>query len=209
MKKKQRKSLNKKRLTKSPFSQNTKKLNAYTPTFKSKFSLATKKNTKIKEACVEGISMWPSLLPGHQVRYKFLDPEKIKIGDIVILKGEDHHGKELLRVHRIIGRAGPFFLEAGDNTFTATLVKPAQILGKVIAARTKDSKPVKLKKITENELALRFRFWSFAAYSFMFIHEVKDRMLGPKKSEVLWKASIIYRKSFAALGLKVPTILPR
>lgn len=206
MTKKQIKKRVAKKLIKSPSSRSTKKLSAFTPTFNVSKSRKSSLSPPIQEAIVEGISMWPALLPGCRVHFHAVHPDSVRFGDIVIINGEDRHGNPLLRVHRIIGRVGPLFLEAGDNTFTATLIRADQILGLVSGAQTSNGKALKLKRISEKQLAFRFQFWRSAAHSFMFMHEVKNRLVGNRKSAILWRASVLYRKSFATLGLKIPVL---
>lgn len=195
-----------KRPTRSRHLPSTKKLSAYTPT--SRVFQKNKNQNTSHQAIVEGISMWPVLLPGYKVFYRPIDPNQIQLGDIAIIHGEDRSGKPLLKVHRIIGRAGPLFLEAGDNTFVAFLIRADQIEGVVTRIKTKTGKEVRFKKITVEDLSARFRFWVFAAHSFMLAHEIKDRLLKGRKSKILWNASVLYRKGFETLGLKVPTLLP-
>src|SRR5262245_25875184 len=141
-----------KKLTKSPRSRSTRRSSASTPTSsvnaavrKSKHqklaaellarSLHRESPKKIQEAVVEGVSMWPSLRPGYRVLYRAVDPETLSPGDVLVLRSLDRAGRAHWRVHRLLGRVGPYFVEAGDNTYVAALVRPGDILGRVEKAK--------------------------------------------------------------------------
>jgi hypothetical protein len=171
--------------------------------------LAPKIATKTQEAIVEGISMWPVLLPGYRVVYRPVDMDALKPGDLIVLSARGRKGEKQLRVHRLLGRIGPMFLEAGDNAFSASLVEEKQILGRVEQVRDWKAKQVSLPAYAPEQLALRFRFFLFLANSFLFAHEMKDRLFGSRKSFLLWKASEFYRGGLAALGVSVPAIPPK
>lgn len=153
--------------------------------------------------------MWPALHPGYRVRYRAVDPEALEPGALIVLRARGRRGESHLRVHRLLGRIGPLFLEAGDNAYSASLVEPKRVLGCVEEVRDWKGRRVKLSVYDSRELALRFRFFLFLANSFLFAHELKDRLLGSRKSYLLWKASELYRGSLAALGVSVPAIPPK
>lgn len=153
--------------------------------------------------------MWPTLLPGYRVMYRKVNAEALEPGSLVVLRARGRKGERQWRVHRLLGRVGPLFLEAGDNGFSASLVAEQQILGKVQEVRDWNGKKIRLSPFSPDELSLRFRFFLLIASSFMFAHEVKDRLIGDRKSYLLWKASELYRGSLKALGVNVPTIPPK
>lgn len=153
--------------------------------------------------------MWPLLHPGYRVSYRSVDPELLEPGALVVLKARGRKGERQLRVHRLLGRLGPLFLEAGDNAFSASLVDGKEILGVVETLRDWKGKALPLPPLKPEEFALRFRFFLFVASSFVFVHEAKDRLLGSRKSLLLWKASQLYRGGLAALGVSVPTLPPK
>lgn len=216
-----------KKPTKSRRSRSTKKLSASTPTFSRTLSsthksakhqslanelyvqsLSARLNTAApQEAVVEGVSMWPTLRPGYRVRYCEIDCERISPGDILVIRAEGRRGESQLRVHRLLGRVGPLFLEAGDNAYAASLVTAEAILGKVEAVVDWEGRPIPLPAYVPSELPLRFRYFLFWANGFMFTHEWKNRMVGGRKSLWLWRVSAAYRASLAALGVRVPTLL--
>jgi hypothetical protein len=149
--------------------------------------------------------MWPTLRPGFRIRYRAVSPESLNPGDMLVLRSIGRKGDRHWRVHRLIGRVGPYFVEAGDNAFSAALVRAEDILGKVEAVYDLKGKLLKPKR---PKLEGRFRYFLWCAHGFMFAHECKDRLVGGRRSLLLWKASQAYRASLGALGLKVPPILP-
>lgn len=153
--------------------------------------------------------MWPILLPGYRVSYRKVNAEALEPGCLVVLRARGRKGERQWRVHRLLGRIGPLFLEAGDNGFSASLVEENQILGKVVEVRDWNGKKIAIPAFAPDELSLRFRFFHLVASSFMFAHEVKDRLIGGRKSYLLWKASELYRGSLKALGVNVPTLPPK
>lgn len=151
--------------------------------------------------------MWPTLRPGYQIRFQFTDPETLDAGDLLVIRSLGRKGESHTRVHRLLGRAGPFFVEAGDNTYSAALVHPDDILGRVVSVRTGKGKPVKFVSASK-KLDRRFRFFLHCAHAFMFAHECKNRLIGDRRSLILWRVSQVYRASLGAAGLKVPAISP-
>ena len=160
---------------------------------------------RISDALVEGVSMWPTLRKGFLVRYSPINIDRLEIGDIVVLRGAGRLGETRLKVHRFLGRVGPFVLEAGDNAFSCSLVAEKDILGKVIAARDLDGKKVSL---ASNQAPRRFKFFLLAAQSFLLAHEAKDKLVGKRKSLLLWKISQVYRRGLGIAGIQVPLIHP-
>ncbi len=156
-----------------------------------------------------GVSMWPLLRSGYRVQFKKVDPEILEPGDVIVLRGEDRRGRTLMQVHRLLDRVGPFFLEAGDNGFAASLVSPEAILGKVVSAKDRDGKQVDVPRVPPDEMSARFKFFRGLAHAFVYAHEMKDRAFGGVKSPLLWKASVAYRKGLSLVGVKVPVIFPR
>jgi hypothetical protein len=187
------------RPTKSQRSLSTKRLSAFTRISKPLSG----------DAEVAGVSMWPLLRDGYRVRFQKTDPETLEPGDIIVLRGEDRRGRELLQVHRLLDRVGPFFLEAGDNGFYASLVSGSAILGKVVSAEDRNGKPIALLPVVPDRESARFRFFCALARTFVYAHEMKDRAFGDIKSPLLWKASVAYRKGLSLVGVKVPVIYPR
>lgn len=151
--------------------------------------------------------MWPLLRPGFRIRFRHVQPDTLAPGDLIVVERTTRSGETIVQVHRLIGRTGPLFLEAGDNTYSATLVTGDRIHGKVEKIWDGEGEPV---AIPSWSLAhSRFRFFLAAASTFFFAHELKDRFLGQRKSLLLWKASRLYHLGLGALGLRVPTLLPR
>lgn len=156
---------------------------------------------------MEGVSMWPALRPGFRIRYRRINPDTLAPGDIIVVSSRAKNGEPLLRVHRLIGRSGPLFLEAGDNTFSASLVTASRIVGKVEAIKDEAGKKVSPTPwLLQNS---RFRFFLGGAHVFMFTHELKERFLGNRRSLLLWKVSAAYRVGLGALGLEVPALPPK
>jgi hypothetical protein len=110
-------------------------------------------------------------------------------------------------VHRLLGRVGPFFVEAGDNTYSAALLAPQDILGRVEQIRDWSGKPVEVPPVSRIR-ERRFQFLLACAHTFMFAHECKDRLVGKRRSLLLWRLSQVYRAGFGAAGLRVPAIPP-
>lgn len=150
--------------------------------------------------------MWPTLRPGFRIRYRAVPPDSLSPGDMLVLRSLGRRGESHWRVHRLIGRVGPYFVEAGDNAFSASLVMPEDILGLVESVYDWKGKLLKLKR--PKEFDARFRYFLWCAHGFMFAHECKNRLLGGRRSLMLWKASQLYRAGLGTLGLKVPAIAP-
>lgn len=161
----------------------------------------------MEEAIVDGVSMWPVLRAGYRIRYRAINPEYLTPGDLIVVEMLGKQGEKIHRVHRLIGRVGPLFLEAGDNTFTASLVPAQKILGRVELALDPKGKAVSFPEWTLERS--RFRRYLSAAQVFLFAHELKDRMVGKRRSLLLWKASQVYRFGLNAMGLAVPTLFPK
>jgi len=149
--------------------------------------------------------MWPSLRPGYQIHFRFTDPETLSPGDILVLRGFGRRGERHVRVHRLLGRVGPYFVESGDNAYSAALVHANDILGRVELVRDAKGRSVKFP-LAPNRLDRRFLLG--AAHAFMFAHECKDRLVGQRRSLLLWRLSEAYRGALAVVGLKVPPIRP-
>lgn len=153
--------------------------------------------------------MWPALRPGYRIRYRATAPDSLSPGDLLVLRSYGRRGERHWRVHRLIGRVGPYFVEAGDNAFSATLVRPEDILGRVESVRDWAGRAVKLPRQDQPEqMRARFRYFLWCAHGFMFAHECKDRLLGGRRSLLLWRLSQVYRAGIGTLGLKVPPIHP-
>jgi|GEM_PF-4468617 len=150
--------------------------------------------------------MWPTLRSGYRIRYRAVPPDSLSPGDILVLRSTGRRGESHWRVHRLIGRVGPYFVEAGDNAFSAALVMPEDILGVVESVYDWKGKPLKLKR--PKQFDARFRYFLWCAHGFMFAHECKNRLLGGRRSLLLWKASQVYRAGLGTLGLRVPAIRP-
>lgn len=153
--------------------------------------------------------MWPLLRTGYRVKFKKVDPETLEPGDVLVLRGEDRRGRSIVQVHRLLDRVGPFFLEAGDNGFSASLVSADAILGLVTEARDRAHRPIAVARVSPDMMSVRFRFFRGLAHAFVYAHEMKDRAMGGVKSPLLWKASVAYRKGLSLVGVKVPVIFPR
>ncbi|MGE3262549.1 MAG: hypothetical protein AB7K68_12280 [Bacteriovoracia bacterium] len=151
--------------------------------------------------------MWPILRPGYRIRYRKINPEFLSPGDLIVVEARARSGEAQLRVHRLIGRTGNLFLEAGDNTFSASLVTAERILGRVEGAKDPRGRNISFRKWSLEES--RFRYYLLGAQAFMFTHELKDRFLGGRRSLLLWRASQAYRVGLGALGLEVPTLFPK
>ncbi len=163
--------------------------------------------TVARQAVVEGVSMWPQLRSGWRVSYFPVSSDEIEPGDVVVLKGFGRGGESLLVVHRVLDRVGPFFLEAGDNSFSAGLVLGSAILGRVVSAQDQSGKVIPVQR--QIPAGLKYDAFRRAAHAFVFAHELKDRLIGGVKSPLLWKASVAWRRGLQILGLQVPVIPPR
>jgi hypothetical protein len=172
-------------------------------------SLISKSSNELQEAIVEGVSMWPTLRHGYRISYRAVPADSLTTGDLLVLRGQGRRGERHLRVHRLIGRVGAYFVEAGDNTYSAALVLPDDILGRVEAVRDWKGQLVKFQNVKHTEqMGRRARYFLLCAHGFMFAHECKNRILGNRRSLLLWRLSQVYRASIATLGLKVPSIQP-
>lgn len=169
-------------------------------------SLQAQAARNLQEAVVEGVSMWPALRPGYRIRYRAVSPETLSPGDILVIRSIGRKGDPHWRVHRLIGRVGPYFVEAGDNAFSAALVSAEDILGKVESLHDWSGASLKLRK--PKGMEGRFRYFLWCAHAFMFAHECKDRLVGERRSLVLWRLSQVYRAGLGTIGLKVPAIRP-
>jgi hypothetical protein len=169
-------------------------------------SLQARPSVSLQEAVVEGVSMWPTLRPGFRIRYRSVSPESLNPGELLVLRSSGRRGESHWRVHRLIGRVGPYFVEAGDNAFSAALVRPEDILGRVEAVFDLEGRAVKIPR--RYKIEGRFRYFLMCAHGFMFAHECKDRLIGGRRSLLLWKASQAYRTGLSTLGLRVPAIMP-
>lgn len=152
--------------------------------------------------------MWPTLREGYRVRFRPVPPEILEVGAIVVLRGRGRQGELRYKVHRLLDRVGPFFLEAGDNAFSSSLVHPRDILGLVERVWDRAGRPVKLPPGMPLAPA-RFQFFRLCAHGFVFAHEMKDRVVGRRRSWLLWQASALYRASLRTLGVEVPLVQPR
>ena len=209
--------VNRKRPIKSQRLQNTKRSSASTLTSRGsrqasreqKKSRSASRTAFIKnhEAVVDGISMWPCLKPGYKISFQPVNPESLTVGDLIVLRSRGRRGEEHFRVHRLIGRAGPFFVECGDNAYVATLVRPQDILGLVQKVKNEKAKKIPIQPASKST-ERRFRFFLSCAHAFMFVHECKDRALGNIRSPLLWRISEIYRGALGVAGLRVPAIPP-
>jgi hypothetical protein len=153
--------------------------------------------------------MWPTLLDGQLVKYVKVSPESIVPGMVVVYRGRGRGGEARWIVHRVLGRAGDFFLEAGDNSYTVKIVPLDQIVGVVkYVFDPKDGWQAEESKLHYIS-PLRHRAYLALAHGFFQIHEWKDQVLGERQSFILWKASEWYRRGWSFLGIKVPVIMPR
>ena len=78
-------------------------------------------------------SMMPLLRIDDYVLVQSVSPDSIRPGDIIVFKGQDK-----LIVHRVIRRydnGSPAFLQKGDSTTTAEIIRSEDVIGKVIAVR--------------------------------------------------------------------------
>ena len=80
---------------------------------------------------VRGISMWPLLREGDEIRVEFRPENEARVGDIALLAVP---GARV--AHRLIGRARDGrWIEKGDFNPQAFLVQPGEWLGTVIQRR--------------------------------------------------------------------------
>ena len=152
--------------------------------------------------------MWPALREGHSVLFVPIAPELLEVGDILVLKSYLCSDQPIWVVHRFLGRVGPFFLEAGDNSFTASLISKEQIAGKVVAVRDLSNKEKKLPEFHPKTIPLQLRPYLPAARAFLALHLAKNRLLDARKSLWLWEMSVLYRKAFYWFGLQLPVLPP-
>jgi len=106
-------------------------------------------------------SMGPLLRTGDHVLIQSIMPDNIKPGDIIVFKNSDK-----LIVHRIIRKFnnnGLLFLQKGDNTTNAGIVKSEDILGRVVAVR-KRNKTICLNDSTWQMVNRILTCFSFTAY---------------------------------------------
>lgn len=78
-------------------------------------------------------SMMPLLRTGDEVLVQSASPDSIRPGDIIVFKNQDK-----LIVHRVIRRynnGNPSFLQKGDSTTAAEIIRSEDVIGKVIAVR--------------------------------------------------------------------------
>ena len=76
-------------------------------------------------------SMMPLLRTGDEVLVQSVNPDNIRPGDIIVFKDQDK-----LIVHRVIRRyknGSPTFLQKGDCTTAAEIIRSEDVIGKVIA----------------------------------------------------------------------------
>jgi hypothetical protein len=198
--------------TKSRPSQNTRRLSGFTPISKAKRGVRPSARAKIKTikpgfwAEVVGVSMWPTLRETQKVWVERVFPEALTLGDVVVLKGYDHRGRDQVHVHRIIGRVGPYFVEAGDNSFSCGLVRSEDILGRVALVADERGRKFDLPPAPSLK---RFRLYREMATAFLLVHELKDRVIGPRKSPILWTLSKGYRALWRWMGIDVPLLYPK
>ncbi|PXF61402.1 MAG: signal peptidase I [Candidatus Methanogaster sp.] len=86
-------------------------------------------------------SMIPLLQIGDDVLVQSVSPNSIRPGNIIVFKSRDK-----LIVHRVIRRydnGSPAFLQKGDSTTTAEIIRGEDVIGKVIAVR-KGSRIIRL-----------------------------------------------------------------
>ncbi|MCO5141645.1 MAG: S26 family signal peptidase [Oligoflexia bacterium] len=165
----------------------------------------TKSSKHSQTAIIEGVSMWPLLRPGYLAKYKRGNLNQLNEGDIIVIRSRGRKSEKHIAIHRLLGRIGPYFLESGDNTYTAALIHEKDILGKVVEVFSHDGSKVKLPKFKPGK---KSSFFTSCAHLFFYLHESKNQVLGSKKSKILWNASVLYRKSLSVLGLKVPNLPP-
>lgn len=151
--------------------------------------------------------MWPVLRNDYSVFYRELSADLLEPGDVIVFRGKDRKQKSLVKVHRYLGRVGPFLLEAGDNTFHGALLEEKNLLGRVEVIFDQEGKKIPFGK--EAVMGLKQRAFLRLAHGFMYIHEAKDRWVGDRKSLLLWKMSQAYRSGLKVIGLEVPPIFPR
>jgi len=150
--------------------------------------------------------MWPCLKAGYRVKYRSLDPAALEPGDIIVVSSHGRKGEPRQKVHRFLGRVGQLYLEAGDNSFSCSLLTGDEIVGRVEEVRDWAGKKVSLPHFREHDR--KFQFFLATASVFVFTHELKNRILGSRRSYLLWKASEAYRAGLQVIGLKVPVITP-
>ena len=88
-------------------------------------------------------SMMPLLRIGDYVLVQSANPDSIRPGDIIVFKGRDR-----LIVHRVIRRydnGSPAFLQKGDSTTAAEIIRSEDVIGRVIAVR-KGTKIIRLNE---------------------------------------------------------------
>ncbi len=106
-----------------------------------------------------GSSMLPTIKTGAKIKLETVSPEKIQIGDIVIIE------KTKLICHRIVGkyRIGNafYFWEKGDNNHTLNFITQDKILGRVTEIETVEKALLKGKCVSlPNFAILKYRVLS-------------------------------------------------
>ena len=106
-------------------------------------------------------SMMPLLQIGDKVLIQSVKPTEIRFGDIIVFKTLD---SDKLIVHRVIRRYNSSsFLQKGDSTTTAEIIKSEYLIGKVIAIR-KGNKIIYLNKGIWKFINLILTFFSCSVY---------------------------------------------
>ena len=112
-------------------------------------------------------SMLPLLQIGDKVLIQSVKPTEIRFGDIIVFKTVY---SDKLIVHRVIRRYNSdsdklSFLQKGDNTTTAEIIKSEHVIGKVIAIR-KGSKIIYLNNGIWKVVNLILTLFSCSVYYF-------------------------------------------
>ena len=117
-------------------------------------------------------SMIPLLQIGDKVLVQSVKPAEIRVGDIIVFKNLDK-----FIVHRVIRKYDSLsFLQKGDNTTTAEIVRSEHVIGKVIAIR-KGNRIIRLNNGFGMFINLMLTFFSCSVYYLKHGNRIARRIM--------------------------------
>ena len=117
-------------------------------------------------------SMMPLLQIGDKVLVQSVKPADIRVGDIIVFKNSDK-----FIVHRVIRNYNSSsFLQKGDNTTTAEIVRSEHVIGRVIAIR-KGTRVIYLNNGLWKFINLMLTFFSCSVYYFKHGNRIVKRFM--------------------------------
>lgn len=163
---------------------------------------------KVQWIQTTGNSMQPLIYEGMEVAVKFCYPKQISIGDIIAFE----RGKDTV-VHRVIGRSKvdkiKVLIEKGDNNPNLGRLPEFNIMGKVIALKTKDK-----------TIDITGHFWKILGYLFviygwcftgifLFLFQIKRLLFGKEKKPWSQKVYRVLMETLLFLPRFITRILKR